>query len=189
MGLPSGLDLTGVDLITETVATERLLLRPPGEADVDAITRACQDADNQRWLSALPSPYTREDAVRFVTGVAPAGRSEGREAAFVLEAGGGLVGMCGVHELSRGRLGPEIGYWTAPWARRHGYAAEAAAALARWALDHGAPRVHLFADVANAASQAVARRAGFTEEGVVRGCLTYRDGSRADAVLFGRLAR
>ena len=49
------------------------------------------------------------------------------------------------------RLGPEIGYWTAPWARHRGYAR-------------------------------------FTEEGVVRGCLSYRDGSRADAVLFGRLA-
>jgi RimJ/RimL family protein N-acetyltransferase len=48
--------------------------------------------------------------------------------------------------------------------------------------------VHLYTDVANAASQAVARRAGFTEEGVVRSCLEYRDGSRADAVLFARLA-
>jgi hypothetical protein len=34
----------------------------------------------------------------------------------------------------------------------------------------------------------VARRAGFTQEGVVRSCLEYRDGTRADAVLFGRLA-
>ena len=56
------------------------------------------------------------------------------------------------------------------------------------ALDRGAPRVHLFTDVANTPSQAVARRAGFTEEGVVRSCLVYRDGSRADAVLLGRLA-
>ena len=51
------LDLTGVDLAAETVRTERLLLRPPVDADVDAITRACQDPDNQRWLSTLPSPY------------------------------------------------------------------------------------------------------------------------------------
>jgi PAS domain-containing protein len=51
-----------------------------------------------------------------------------------------------------------------------------------------AARVHLFADVGNLASQAVARRAGFTAEGVVRSCLSYRDGTRGDAVLFGRLA-
>ena len=48
--------------------------------------------------------------------------------------------------------------------------------------------LRLFTDVANSASAAVARRAGFTEGGVVRSCLSYRDGSRADAVLFGRLA-
>ena len=48
-------------------------------------------------------------------------------------------------------------------------------------------RVHLFTDMQNAASQAVAERAGFSREGVVRSCLSYRDGSRADAVLFGRL--
>jgi RimJ/RimL family protein N-acetyltransferase len=47
--------------------------------------------------------------------------------------------------------------------------------------------VHLFADVDNVASQTVAKRAGFSREGVVRRCLAYRDGRRADAVLFGRL--
>lgn len=56
------------------------------------------------------------------------------------------------------------------------------------ALDLGAPRVHLWVDVDDAASQATARRAGFTQEGVVRAALDRRDGSRADAVLFGRVA-
>jgi RimJ/RimL family protein N-acetyltransferase len=103
-----------------------------------------------------------------------------------VEADGELVGTAGA-SLRPGRLGPEIGYSIAPWARRRGYAAEAARALADWALGLGAPRVHLYTDVGNTASQAVARRAGFTQEGVVRSCLEYRDGSRADAMLFGRL--
>jgi RimJ/RimL family protein N-acetyltransferase len=182
------LDLTDVDLTSATVRTERLLLRPPCDGDVDAVFRACQDAENQRWLGSLPSPYTREDAVRFVTEIAPSGRAEGREAVFAIEADGDLIGACGLHGLTSGRLGPEIGYWIAPWGRRQGYAAEAARGLADWALAHGAPRAHLFTDVDNAPSQAVARRAGFAEEGVVRGCLEYRDGSRADAVLFGRVS-
>ena len=182
------LDLTGVDLDTETVHTERLLLRPPVDADVDAITRACQDSETQRWITALPSPYTREHAIGLVGEIAPSGRREGREMICAVDADGELVGMCGVHELTSGRLGPEIGYRVAPWARRRGYAAEAAAGLAGWALDHGAPRVHLYTDLANTPSQAVAERAGFAREGVVRRCLQYRDGRRADAVLFGRLS-
>jgi RimJ/RimL family protein N-acetyltransferase len=181
------LDLTSVDLTSEMVRTDRLVLRPPHDGHVDAITRACQDPENQRWLMALPSPYTRADAVQFVTEIAPQGRDERRDLAFAVEAGGDLVGMCGLHSLTAGRLGPEIGYWIAPDARRNGYGAEAARGLADWALAHGAPRAHLFTDVDNTASQAVARRAGFAEEGVVRGCLQYRDGRRADAVLFGRL--
>jgi RimJ/RimL family protein N-acetyltransferase len=76
----------------------------------------------------------------------------------------------------------------APWARREGYAAEAARGLADWAFGLGAPRVHLFADVRNDPSQAVARRAGFVQEGIARSCLEYRDGTRGDAVMFARLA-
>ncbi len=181
------LDLTDVDLTSGTVRTQRLVLRPPRAEDVDAIFRACQDPENQRWLSALPSPYTREDAVFFVREIAPQGRGEGRDLVFSIDCGGDLAGVCGLHHLTSGRLGPEIGYWIAPEFRRQGYAAEAARGLADWALAHGAPRAHLFTDVANTPSQGVARRAGFAEEGVVRSCLQYRDGRRADAVLFGRV--
>jgi RimJ/RimL family protein N-acetyltransferase len=182
------LDLTSVDLITEVVRTERLLLRPFRREDVDPVYRACTDPDVQRWLTALPSPYTRETAAEFVLDIAPRGRAAGTDLGCAIETDGELVGACGMHQLTTGRMGPEIGYWIAPWARRQGYATEAAGGLAEWAFGLGAFRVHLFADVNNAPSQAVARRAGFEQEGVVRQCLEYRDGSRQDAVLFARLA-
>jgi RimJ/RimL family protein N-acetyltransferase len=182
------LDLTGVDLNTAVVRTERLVLRPYRPADVDPVYRACQDPELQRWLTALPSPYTREAAAEFVTGITTRGRAAGTDLSCAVEIDGELVGSAGLHSLTTGRLGPEIGYWIAPWARRQGYASEAASGLAAWAIDRGAPRVHLFADVENGPSQATARRAGFVQEGVVRACLDYRDGSRGDAALFGRLA-
>ncbi len=180
------LDLSGVDLVTEVVRTDRLVLRPFRPDDVDDIFRASQDAETQRWLTAIPVPYTRDDARQFVEVVAPRDRSDGLGLSTVLEADGTLVGTAGIY-FRPGRLGPEIGYTVAPWGRRRGYAAEAAAGLAEWGLRRGAPRVHLYTDVGNTASQAVARRAGFTQEGVVRSCLEYRDGTRSDAVLFGRL--
>jgi RimJ/RimL family protein N-acetyltransferase len=181
-------DLTAVDLTAATIRTDRLTLRPFRPEDVDPVYRACQDPDLQRWLTALPSPYTRESAVEFVTEIAPRGREAGTDLGCGIEVDGELIGSCGANHLTTGRLGPEIGYWIAPWARRKGYAAEAAGALADWAIGRGAPRVHLFTDVDNTASQAVARRAGFTAEGTVRACLDYRDGTRGDAVLFGRVA-
>jgi RimJ/RimL family protein N-acetyltransferase len=181
------LDLTAVDMTTETVRTERLILRPYRPDDVDAVHRACQDPGIQQWISQLPVPYRLEDARVFVEEVAPKERSDRTGLSVAVEADGELVGSSGIY-LRPGRLGPEIGYWIAPWGRGRGYAAEAAHALAEWGLGLGAPRVHLYADIRNVASQAVARRAGFTEEGVVRACLEFRDGTRGDAVLFGRVA-
>ncbi|RBY91791.1 N-acetyltransferase [Blastococcus sp. TBT05-19] len=162
------------------------MLRPYRPGDVDQVHRACQDPHIQRWIGQLPVPYTRDSARTFVEEVAPGERTEGTGLTTAVEAAGDLVGSAGAY-LRPGRLGPEIGYWIAPWARGHGYAAEAAHALAEWALGLGAPRVHLFVDVGNAASQAVARRAGFRDEGVVRAALEQRDGTWRDAVLFGRL--
>ena len=180
-------DLSSVDLLTEVVRTGRLVLRPHRPDDVDAVHRATQDPESQRWLTAAPVPYTLEDARRFVEEKAARERSDGLGLPVAVEADGEFAGNAGIH-FRPGRLGPEIGYALAPWARGRGYATEAARALADWALGHGAARVHLYVDVRNAPSLAVARRAGFVQEGVVRGCLEYRDGSRADAALFGRLA-
>ena len=181
------LSLTGVDLVTEVVRTPRLVLRPHRPDDVDAVHRASQDPESKRWISAISDPYTREDARRFVEEIAPRERSERLGLSVVVEDDEGLAGTAGLN-LRPGRLGPEIGYSIAPWARRRGYATETARALAEWGFAHGAPRVHLYVDVRNSPSLAVAGRAGFTQEGVVRSCLAYRDGTRGDAALFGRLA-
>lgn len=179
------MDLSLIDLPTEVVRTERLVLRPYRPEDVEAVHRACQDPDIQRWLR-VPSPYTEADAVRFVTETTVSAREEGSGLLTAVEADGEFAGSAGLH-LTPGALGPGVGYWIAPWARGHGYAAEAAHALAAWALGLGAARVHLLADVGNGASQASAVRAGFVREGVLRSALDYRDGSRGDAVLFSRL--
>ncbi|MPQ99808.1 GNAT family N-acetyltransferase [Modestobacter sp. I12A-02628] len=174
-------------MTSEVVRTARLVLRPPHPDDADAVWRACQDPDVQRWITALPVPYTRADAADFVGVIAPAARARGTGMLAVVEADGELVGSAGIDRFADEQLGPAIGYWTAPQARGRGYAAEAARALADWALELGAPRVHLVADVRNTASQAVARRAGFTQEGVLRSALPYRDGTRGDAAMFARL--
>ena len=182
------MDLTGIDLRTETLRTERLVLRPFRADDAAAVHAACQDPDVQRWITAIPSPYTPELARAWVGEVSNGDRAAGRAIPVAIEADGVLVGSSGVHRLADAHpMGPEIGYWIAAEARGRGYAAETAHALAEWALGLGAPRVHLVADVRNTASQAVARSAGFSQEGVLRSYLPYRDGSRGDAALFSRL--
>jgi RimJ/RimL family protein N-acetyltransferase len=183
------LDLTGVDLGALEIRTERLLLRPPRPADEDAVLRACRDPEVLRWTARLPDPYTRADAEAWVRDIAPGERADGHGLPCVVEAGGALAGSCGLTFLgARAGADAEVGYWTAAGSRGRGYATEATRALTGWAFEHGARRVRLLTLPGNAASQAVARKAGFHPAGVLRGGITRLDGTRCDAALFVREA-
>jgi RimJ/RimL family protein N-acetyltransferase len=72
-------------------------------------------------------------------------------------------------------------------ARGRGFGTRALQLLSRWAIEGlGLERVELLANPANAASQRVAARAGFTREGLLRGYRT-RHGVREDLVMFSLL--
>ncbi len=184
-----GLNLDGVDLCTESLHSQRLLLRPWQLTDADEVHRACQDAEIQRWLTAVPSPYTLDDARRFVSELAWDERraGSGMQCAAVERESGQLVASVGLMRLG-GTIGPEIGYWVAPWGRGRGHAAEATDALARWAFEHGARRVSLLAAPSNVASCRTAERGGFRREGVLREAEPDRCGGHRDLAVYGRLA-
>jgi len=184
-----GLHLADVDLMTETVSSPRLLLRPWRHDDAAEVYRACQDPLIQTWVVAVPSPYTKGDARDFVSVLAWTERKAGTgmQFAVVLRDSGRLVASAGLMRLT-GPLGPEVGYWVAPLARGHGYAAEATDALAAWAFDHGFRRVSLLAAPDNGASCRTAERAGFSPEGLLREAETDRDGRPRNLVRYARLA-
>lgn len=151
-----------------TLTSERLLLRPVGPHDTDAVYEACQDPEIQRWTT-IPSPYLREHADGFTEQMVPDGWADGSMFTFgvFLPAGGELAGMLGITMLSPG-VG-EIGFWTTKEHRGNGYITEAAVRASRWAFkDMAIDRVEWRAEVGNRGSRAVAERAGFTVEGVLR---------------------
>jgi hypothetical protein len=83
----------------------------------------------------------------------------------------------------------ELGYWLGPWARGRGVATRAVKLLARWSFEQlGLERLALHTSSDNLASQAVAGRAGFTREGVLRSW-EERHGERADIVVFSQISR
>ena len=81
----------------------------------------------------------------------------------------------------------EIGYAVAPWARGAGVATRATRLLIEFSWQIGAVRVELDAYVENKASRAVARKCGFTQEGVLRSAAPGKNGRRHDLVVFGLL--
>lgn len=160
--------------------TDRLDLRPFGPADEDEVHAAAQDPGIQRW-TMVPSPYEREHARRFVTEVVPDGWRDGTAHSFAvrLGPGGPLVAALGVHRREADAY--EIGYWTVREHRGRGYMTEAVRAVARWSFTElGAVRLEWRAEVGNDGSRAVAEKAGFRIEGLLRAALV-RNGTARDS--------
>ncbi|WP_037575836.1 GNAT family N-acetyltransferase [Phaeacidiphilus oryzae] len=173
-------------MIPPVLTTARLVLRPLGAPDVDAVTEACQDPEIQRWTT-VPSPYTRRDAETFVTELAPRGWAEHTLLNFgaFRRDDGALVSSIGLHarDLRHGEGIAEIGYWTATGQRGQGLTAEGVRAVCRWGFEElPVHRIEWLAVVGNEGSRAVAHRVGFHFEGTLRSRLLHR-GERRDAWL------
>ena len=97
-----------------------------------------------------------------------------------------LVGGCEVRLKPNG-VG-EMSYWTFPADRGQGFASRAVRLACAFAFaELAVERMEIYVAVDNLASRGVARRAGFVEEGVLRGLLRFDEG-RQDAVLYSRLS-
>jgi RimJ/RimL family protein N-acetyltransferase len=145
-------------------------LRAWREPDAPQLVEACRDPEIGRWTAA-PSPYTEQDAAAWVRGDPLPDEPPGDRVAFaVAEADDPdrLLGSASILRVERGHSG-EIGYWLAPWARGRGVMASAVRLLAAWSFqEFGLRRIELVIAVENTPSLAVAGRAGFTREGVLR---------------------
>lgn len=159
---------------------DRLLLRLPAEHDVDAVSKACQDPEIQRWIP-VPVPYEREHAADWVAGASACWAADGELRWALTDAGtDAFLGAMSLHAHSDAAV-REIGFWTAPWARGSGRTTDAVRLVCRWAFDAlPVARIFWLAAVGNEGSRKVADRAGFTQEGTLRHGIGHR-GERRDA--------
>ncbi|ETK31327.1 GNAT family N-acetyltransferase [Microbispora sp. ATCC PTA-5024] len=169
------------------IESDRLVLRPFARRDAfDIVDAVRDDPEINRWMT-WAAGYTLERALEWCTRLAhSAGPGYGGHFAIEPRDGGRLAGAIGVQREDHERGDAELGYWLAPWARGNGYAAEATRMVAAYLFSLGFHRVHLLVARGNLASQAVARRAGFIEEGILRQALPVA-GGRADAIIYSVL--
>jgi ribosomal-protein-serine acetyltransferase len=84
----------------------------------------------------------------------------------------------------------EIGYWIDAAFEGRGLVTRAVTAVLDQAFGPiGLDRVELRTGTDNARSRGVARRLGFTEEGLLREAVVFSDGQRDDDLVYGLLAR
>ncbi|MEZ0077093.1 GNAT family N-acetyltransferase [Planotetraspora sp. GP83] len=182
-GMLRGDSRTGME---HGLESDRLILRRFVRRDAfDLLAAVRDDAEIARWMP-WANGYTLERAIDWCTRIAHSGGSVLGNFALEPREGGRLAGAIGVQREDHERGDVEVGYWISPWARRQGYAVEATRTVTAQLFEVGFHRVHLLVATGNHASQAVARRAGFIEEGILRQALPV-PGGRADAVLFSVL--
>jgi RimJ/RimL family protein N-acetyltransferase len=147
-----------------------VVLRPFSFSDLPLIRLASTDSYIPS-VTSVPSAYSDDGGRAFIERqLSQASGGHGYPFAIAESScpGRGLGGMgLWLHEIESGRA--SIGYWVAPSARGHHYAGWALRALVTFAFTVLAiPRLHLFVEPWNVASQRTAEFAGFTQEALLR---------------------
>lgn len=178
--------MQAVDWATVEVATERFVLRPWRESDLDVLAEAATDPYITS-ITTVPATYTTEAGhafLRRMTELSTGGVTVPR--AIADRVTGTVVGHISLRlrDLDLGRVG--LGYWVLPSARGRGVAREAVAGLTDWALNQlGSWRVELCVEPWNEPSKRVALSAGFVREGLLRSWQVM-GGRRSDVEMFSR---
>jgi RimJ/RimL family protein N-acetyltransferase len=164
-----------------------VVLRPPGEGDVDDIFAAVREslAELVPWMVWAHPGYLRIETAEWVraTSQAWANDTEYSFAIFDRESGA-LLGTCGLNAIDRVNRWANLGYWVRTAATRRGIATRSATLVAAFGLGElGLERIEILAATGNEPSQRVAANIGTTREGVLRRRLRVGEASY-DAVVF-----
>jgi RimJ/RimL family protein N-acetyltransferase len=175
-----------IEIPVEGISDDAIRLRLRTDADSPAIVAACRDPEIVRF-TRVPESYDESTAAEWA-----AESQRQREAGTGLHLvvadaeGDQLLGSIGAH-VNRDEGRCDVGYWLAPWARGRGAMTRAVLLLSRWAFEAlQVERIEITIEPENAASRAVAERAGYTFEGVLRSHTEIK-GTRRDMAMYSLL--
>ncbi|MFZ1996701.1 MAG: GNAT family protein [Solirubrobacteraceae bacterium] len=174
---------------TEALSAGAVALRLAAERDIPEVLIAHQDDPELHRRLGLARPPSGAELGRRVEG-GPSDRATGSALWLtIVETGADdCIGQIDVHDVEWEHSRAELGIWTAPAQRGRGVATGALRLAGHWLLSEcGLARVQLVTEPGNVAMVAAARRAGFVEEGVLRGYLRTR-GHRFDVTMFSLVA-
>lgn len=172
------------------LSDDAVVLRPWSSSDAIFMAEASRDPAIERYNGPVPASVA--DAMTVIERIEQSWRTfevegdpTGAAFAIVDASSGEPVGMCGIDHWSSADVA-QFGYWLAAGARGRGLATRAVMLMTGWLFTLGAARVFLTIDSENAASAAVALRAGFIHEGTLRAYGVWA-GQRKDVDVFAAL--
>jgi RimJ/RimL family protein N-acetyltransferase len=168
-------------------AGDKFVLRPWRLDDLPLVREASSDSYIP-LITTIPSTYSQEAGEAFVRRQwERASTGAGYPFVIVRVEDGRPLGMVGLWLKEQGEGRASLGYWLAGPARGQGIAAEALRAVVRWALaDLRIPRLELYVEPWNAASQRTAEHVGFQREGLLRSWQQVGE-ERRDMIMYSML--
>lgn len=178
--------------IPESFETDRLVVRAPLFGDGNLLNEAIRESiDELRpwmpWAKYIPTVEVSEINVRqarlhFME------RSDLRLFLMQKETGA-FIGSSGLHRIDWESRNFEIGYWVRTSCSGQGYITEAVEGITKYAITAlQANRIEIKCDARNTRSAQVAKRLGFTLEGILRYDHLGTDGSLRDTMVFSKVA-
>ena len=166
----------------EALAGDGVVLRPLREDDAPAYAAAFRD-DPELGI-AIGTP-TDPDEARIRERIAA--DRDGFELAITADGSGAFCGVIAIHHIEPDHGRAEVGFWLAPQARGRGLGTRAVALVVGWLFERqGLRRLEMTTTPENGGALVLARRLGFTQEGVLRQRDVER-GRGVDIVWFGLL--
>jgi len=159
-----------VPTLTDGVVT----LRAHHDGDIDRAVEQSRDPLSIQWTT-VPTPYTRDDAVRFLRQAMPGGWGSDEEWGFAVEFEGAYGGTVSLRNRGPGRA--EIAYGSHPDVRGRGVMERALRLLLDWGFSaegRDLETVIWYANEGNWASRRLAWKVGFSFDGTLRGWLDHR---------------
>ena len=176
-------------LLSPTLTTARLVLRPFRDADRREVFELHSNARVMRyWDSAPWRDETQAD--RFLARCRALSDNEaGARVAVERRDTGRFIGWIGLQHWDHDNRSANLGYVFAEHAWGQGYATEAGRALLEWGFDvMDLNRVSAQTDTRNEASARVLTKIGFTLEGILRENVIV-DGEVSDDATYSLLRR
>ena len=177
--------------IPERIETARLVLDATRRHHVQETFPVVQSSltELKQWMPWANSGAELQDmSVYFAKAHAQWLSRELLDFQWYSKASGELVGKGGFHHIDWDIPKFEMGFWLSTRCVGQGYASEAVSALVLFAKDVlGAKRLEITSDAANAKSRAVAERAGFLLEGILRKARRNVNGDLADQCMYAQV--
>ncbi|MDT0122537.1 GNAT family N-acetyltransferase [Paenibacillus sp. RRE4] len=175
----------------ESFDTERLTIRSPQWGDGADVNEAIRESveELRPWLpfaENIPSLEESEVTVRKA-------RLRFLERSDLMlhlrdKATDEFVGSSGLHRMDWNARSFEIGYWVRTSRSGEGLVTEAVRGIEKFAIVHlQANRLEIRCDARNVRSASVAKRLGYTQEGILRRIKQDRTGAWVDTIIFSKV--